>query len=140
MSVRFQAATRRRFLSVLVAGPVLGATACAPKPAVVDAPPKSVGFFTNFSADLDADAQQVVEHISADALASPRRTIYVEGYANPLGSPEASRKLSDLRAQVVVDAIVAHGVPPSRIVSRPRGATAADAGIESRRVDVSFGS
>ena len=138
MPVPVQAATRRRFLSVLAVGSALGAAACAPKP-VVDAPPKSVVFFTNFSADLDGPAQQVIEHVSADALANPRRTVYVEGYANAVGSAEANQKLSDLRAQVVVDGLVAHGVPRTRIVLRPRGATGADPGLERRRVDVSFG-
>lgn len=134
---------RRRLHQMLLQTLLLGALAlgagCAPKP-VVDAPPKSVVFFTAFSANLDSDAQQVVEHVSADALANPRRTIYVEGYADQVGTASANRTLSDLRAQVVADAIVGHGVPRSRLVVRPRGATAADPGIESRRVDVSFGS
>ena len=131
--------TRRRlFLSAAVLGPALGAAGCAPKQAV-DAPPRSVVFFTAFSADLDGDAQKVIEQVSADAAASPRRTIYVEGYADQAGSTAANRTLSQLRAQVVADAIVAHGIAKSRLVVRPRGPTAADPGIESRRVDVSFG-
>ena len=138
MSVPSQTPPRRRLLQTMLLGGLALGVGCAPK-SMVDAPPKSVVFFTAFSADLDGDAQQVVEHVSSDALASPRRTIYVEGYADQNGTPLANRKLSDLRAQVVADAIVAHGVPRSRLVVRPRGATAADPGIESRRVDVSFG-
>lgn len=113
---------------------------CAPK-AAVDAPPRSVVFFTNFSADLDAAARQVIDQVSADALASPRRTVVVEGFADQrVSSPAATQTLSQLRAQVVADAIAAHGVDRSRIVLRPRGGTNSDPGIESRRVDVSFGS
>ena len=131
--------TRRRLLGAAVLGSALGAAGCAPKQAV-DAPPRSVVFFTAFSADLDGDAQKVIEQVSAAAAASPRRTIYVAGYADQIGSTAANQTLSQLRAQVVADAIVAHGIAKSRVVIRPRGATAADPGIESRRVDVSFGS
>ncbi len=130
---------RRRLLQTLLLGAVAVGAGCAPKPAI-DAPPKSVVFFTAFSADLDSEAQAVVEHVAADALANPRRTIYVEGYADQVGTATANRKLSDLRAQVVADALVAHAIPRSRLVLRSRGATSADPCIESRRVDVSFGS
>ncbi len=134
---------RKRLLARAAAGSMLVGAAlagCAPK-AAVDAPPRSVVFFTNFSADLDADARQVIDQVSADAVASPRRTVVVEGFADQrVSSPAATRTLSQLRAQVVADAIAAHGVDRSRIVLHPRGGTNSDPGIESRRVDVSFGS
>lgn len=138
MFLPHHASTRRHVLSTLLLGSVLMAAACAPKPAV-DAPPRSVVFFTAFSADLDGNAQAVIQQVASDAAANPRRTVYVEGYADSAGSSSANQKLSDLRAQVVTDALVAHGIARSRMRLRPRGAAAGDPGVESRRVDVSFG-
>ena len=105
----------------------------------VDAPPVSPVFFTALSANLDGPALQVIGHVVEDALANPSRSVIVQGFADQVGTPAANKTLSELRAQVVADAIVARGVDRRRIVLRPRGATQADPGIESRRVDVSFG-
>ena len=105
----------------------------------VDAPPKSVVFFTANSADLDDGAKQVLGHVVTDALANPARTVYVEGYADAAGSAGANQALSKLRVQVVADGLVARGVPAARIVQRPRGSAPGEPGEESRRVDVSFG-
>ena len=117
---------------------LLGAAGCAQK-SPVDAPPKSVTFFNPFSADLDDAAKGVINQVAADALAHPDRRVLVEGFADSVGAPSSNQTLSKLRAQVVADTLVAQGVPPSHIILHPRGATQSDPGIESRRVDVSFG-
>ena len=138
MPHRLPHALSRRFV---VMGPLLLAAAtaaCAAKPRV-DAPPRSVIFFSNLSASIDPDGENVVREISADALAYPTRSILIEGFADPqAGAPGTIRTLSQLRAQAVADALVAHGIARSRLTIRPRGATGGDPGIESRRVDVSF--
>ena len=123
----------------LAAGALLSiAAACAPL-APVDAPPKSVLFFTAFSADLDAPARNVIAEFARDAKSAPNRPVLVEGYADSVGSAASNRTLSLLRAQVVADALVAQGIDRSRIVLRPRGPTTADPGIESRRVELEVG-
>jgi len=131
--------TRRLLLGVVTLGAGAFLGGCMARMAV-DAPPKSVVFFTAFSADLDNLARQVVNSIATDAVANPARTVIIEGFADKIGSASANQTLSQLRAQVVSDALVAHGVNKQKIVIRPRGATMADPGIESRRVDISFGS
>ena len=105
---------------------------------MVDAPPKSVVFFTANSADLDDGAIQAIDHVAHDALANPSRTVLVEGYATSIGTPATNQTLSRLRAQIVADALAARGVGRQRIVIRPRGPTDADPAFESRRVEVSF--
>lgn len=123
---------------VLLGGLLLTVAACATKPAV-DAPPNSLIFFTAFSADLDSQAQKVLDEIALDAKDNLRRTVIVEGYADKIGTPAANQTLSQLRAQVVADGLVQRGVDRSRIVLRPRGPTDMDPGIESRRVSVRYG-
>jgi outer membrane protein OmpA-like peptidoglycan-associated protein len=106
--------------------------------AQIDAPPRSVVFFDNFSTTVDANGQAVIIEVARDALAHPDRTVLVQGFADTVAAPNSYQTLSAQRAKAVGDMLVAKGVPPSHIVTRPRGATQADPGIESRRVDVSF--
>ncbi len=129
---------RRLFLHAVVAGGALLGLAGCMTPSV-DAPPASVIFFTALSASLDPEAQAAIVHIADDAKANPRVPVIVQGFADRIGSVAANQTLSELRAQVVADALVGQGVDRGRIVLRPRGATKSDPGVESRRVDVSFG-
>ena len=125
---------------LLLGAVLLGAAGCMAR-TPVDAPPRSVVFFNAFSADLDDQANQVMNAVASDAMTNPNRTVLVRGYADSsVGSPSANRTLSQLRSQVVSDALVGHGVNKQRIVIRPRGPTDTDPGIESRRVEISFGS
>ena len=108
---------------------------------MVNAPPRSVVFFTANSADLDDGANQAIDQVARDAASNPSRTVVVEGYADQhrhaRHQPDACRML---RAQIVADALATHGVSRQRIVVRPRGPTDADPAFESRRVEVSFAS
>ena len=113
----------------------LAASACAPMSAGAPGPDFLV-FYTPFSANLDGDATRIVAEAAQAALAEPARRIFVIGYADNLGSPEANRTLTRLRAQVVRDTLAADGVPVSRIVLQPRGARGGDPGVESRRVEI----
>ena len=118
--------------------PLLVLGACAKQP--TDAPPRSVLFFNPSSAALDAPAQKVIADFAADAQAARRRSVIVAGYSAGLSSPEATKTLAQLRAQVVTDALIAHGIRPSRIEQQPRGSTENDQGIEDRRVELRLGS
>ena len=126
----------RRWLCL--ATPLLVIAACAKQP--VDAPPRSVLFFNPSSAALDAPAQKVIADFAADAQAARRRSVIVAGYSAGLSSPEATRTLAQLRAQVVTDALIARGVRPSRIEQQPRAAAEGEPGIEDRRVELRLGS
>lgn len=98
--------------------------------------PSYVVFFTAFSADLEEPARQVVSQAAQAAQAAPERVVRVEGYAGAAGSTEASRTLSQLRAQVVADALAERGVPRNRIAVRPRTQAGSDPGVEERRVEI----
>jgi outer membrane protein OmpA-like peptidoglycan-associated protein len=121
---------RRGLLAAVL---VAGLAGCARQ---VDAPPTAVVFFNAWSSELDGTAQGVINEFAKDARAAPGRQIQVRGYADQAGSAQANRVLSQLRAQVVTDALTAQGIAPSRIVQVARGATGTDPGIESRRVDL----
>lgn len=115
---------------------LLAAVGCAPK---LDLPPASVVFFNAWSSELDGPAQGVIAEFARDAKLAPGRPVLVRGFADRIGSDQANRVLSQLRAQVVADGLVAQGVSATRIVQVARGATQADPGIESRRVDIELG-
>jgi outer membrane protein OmpA-like peptidoglycan-associated protein len=114
---------------------MLVAAGCMKAP--VDAPPRSIVFFDNLSVRIDAAGQGIVSEVAADARAHPDRMVLVQGFADSTVTPNY-QSLSAQRAKAVADLLVADGVPASHITIRPRGATLADPGIESRRVDVSF--
>lgn len=118
-------------------GLLLAIAACT-RPAI-DAPPKSVVFFTRVSADLDSGAQAAIDEFARDAQAHPTLPVLVEGYADRNGSQAANRTLSELRAQVVADALAQRGVDRRRITLRPRGPTDTEPGLESRRVELELG-
>lgn len=110
---------------------------------VADAAEQRVGvvFFTEWSALLDLAAQQVVQDVKARLNGAQSGTVTVTGYADTIGSSEANDLLSRLRAQVVIDLLVADGVPASRLKRADRGATPDIGGLnESRRVVISVAS
>ena len=126
-----------RRIAVLLAptmGLALLAAACAPTPAA----PTLVVFFTSNSGDLDSAALSAVNQAADVARATPGRPVIVSGYATSIGTAATNQTLSQLRAQIVADALVARGVDRSRVIVRPRGETQGDPGIESRRVEISF--
>jgi len=123
----------RRFA---VLGLVLaGVTACTTAP--VDPQELTyVVFFTPFSADLDDGAMAVIADASRAAQTAGNHRIVVAGYADRIGTQEANKTLTKLRAQVVADGLVAKGVDRQRIVLRPKGSVGGDPGVESRRVEI----
>ena len=122
----------------VLAGGVLALAACVSQPPA-DVPPASVVFFEAFSANLEGKAQSVIADFAKQARERPRSTVLVKGYADKLGSTDANKQLSALRAQVVADALEEQGISKARISKISRGPTEADPGIESRRVDIELG-
>jgi len=102
-------------------------------------------FFDFGSATLDADAQAGVAAIARSLEASPSyRPTIVIGHTDAVGSAEYNMRLGQRRAQAVADALIAEGVPVSRIGTvSSRGKTelvvaVATAERRNRRVEVSL--
>ena len=130
----------RRFLFL---APVLLALFAAGMPAHAATAPDGVQrfavFFTSWSARIDKPAEAVIGKAAAWAKAHPAQMLQVHGFASTVGSAPANKLLSQLRAQMVSDALVSAGVPAERIQRDAEGATpfAMDP-QESRRVEIAF--
>lgn len=98
---------------------------------------KVVLYFPIWSADFDTDAGKVIDSAAQWASEHPGVPLDVAGYASITGSRRANALLSDLRAQVVKDRLVAKGVPARLITILPKGGTSyIDNPLESRRVEI----
>jgi len=123
---------RRTFLSIALLVALAGCHVVGPEHFVV--------FFSPWSSDLDAPAKQVVATVATRARQRPGTPLTVNGYASPVGTVDANKKISERRTQAVVDALVAAGVPADRIVQRAHGVVDYTLDpIESRRVELTLG-
>ena len=82
-------------------------------------------FFQPWSAAIDSNAASTIKLAAKAALADPAAPVVVTGAADTVGSLAANRDIAQTRAQVVSDALVADGVPESRITVVSSGAVAA---------------
>ncbi len=71
------------------------------------------------------------------AKQSPGSTITVTGYADSTGSSQANVYLTQLRAQRVIDGLIADGVPANSLKLEAAGKQE-HAGIVSRRVEIAI--
>ena len=128
---------RRR---LVLAAPILLLAGCM-QPASSTQAQTSVVFFTADSAGLDDPAQTTIRQSAAIAAANPSAPVQVRGFAAPdTGTAEFNKTLAQARAQNVADALVAAGVPKSRIQITSRGAVSFSLmPTESRRVDIVIG-
>jgi outer membrane protein OmpA-like peptidoglycan-associated protein len=93
-------------------------------------PPVEVVFFSTWSGDLDESAQAVIARAAQTAKAHPAVHLTVTGYA-------ADKLLSQLRAQRVIDTLMADGVPGDQLDLVAHGATPAT-DVSGRRVEITF--
>jgi outer membrane protein OmpA-like peptidoglycan-associated protein len=116
---------------------VPGLAGCAPEP-----PPARtfVVFFESFSAVPDADAIVIIDRAAAAARQFPSDPVWVIGFADPEGSSDENRRLSQARAEAISAYLAQKGVAPARIQRAARGATEPTlAMVESRRVEIRIG-
>jgi outer membrane protein OmpA-like peptidoglycan-associated protein len=95
-----------------------------------------VVFFQERSAQLDGPAQGVIAEAATRANNRPTSRVEVIGYTDSAGSPSADVVLSQQRAQVVADALVANHVASTRLVRSGRGQAGDNPGLASRRVEI----
>jgi outer membrane protein OmpA-like peptidoglycan-associated protein len=99
-----------------------------------------VVYFQLWSAALDDSAQAIIDQAATVAKTTPGTPVRVLGFADPTGSRQANVLLADLRAQVVVDQLVAGGIGTARIHQRGHGPVQfASTSQESRRVEIAIG-
>ena len=97
-------------------------------------------FFTAWSADLDPEAFGLIRHAAEWADKHPAAPIMVSGFADPEGTPQANKEMSQLRAQVVADQLVKDGVAATRISKTAVGSVGFTLdSMESRRVEIVIG-
>jgi outer membrane protein OmpA-like peptidoglycan-associated protein len=105
-----------------------------------DGPTRFVVYFGSWSALIEPSAEQIVAAAVAAAKQDAAAPISVTGYASTVGSVEANTLLSQLRAQVVNDDLVAEGIDAGRITLTSTGPTTFVAEpVESRRVVIQVG-
>jgi outer membrane protein OmpA-like peptidoglycan-associated protein len=99
--------------------------------------PLFVVFFPDWSGAIDDAASSVIARAAVVAKIVPKATIQVTGYADNAGSAQANIYLTQLRAQRVIDGLVADGVPAAQLQLIAKGAQAIP-GVSSRRVEIAF--
>jgi outer membrane protein OmpA-like peptidoglycan-associated protein len=99
-----------------------------------------VVFFRGSSAQMEDAAEAVLVGAANWAKNHPDTPVIVASYADPYGSEKANADFTRLRAQVVVDKLVANGVLPSRIQRLEIGSVKFQIDPqESRRVEITVG-
>ena len=85
----------------------------------------------------------VLDEAAATLKANPNVTVNVNGYCDAIGSVEYNLKLSDRRANAVVDYLVKSGIPESRLIPHGYGKTdfvapndTAEGRAQNRRVEL----
>lgn len=122
---------RASVLVMIVAGAALlpGMAAAEPRDIVV--------FFTQWSAQIDQPANDVIRQAAEMASAVGSGMVTVTGFADTTGSARATALLSATRAQVVVDRLVDDGIDPLRIQVAANGGTSfVQAPLENHRVTI----
>lgn len=108
-------------------------------------PPATPVFFQPFSAALDQPALDTIATVAKAANEKPTAPVTVIGAADSVGSVKANGYLSQTRAQVVADQLVADGVDQSRLIVRGKGivqpsyAASGTAAQVARRVTIEIG-
>lgn len=79
--------------------------------------------FSRASADLSRDSRPTLEKLAAAARACPNVRIDIEGHTDNEGTDERNQRLSDRRAQAIVDYLTRAGVDASKLAAIGYGST-----------------
>jgi OmpA-OmpF porin, OOP family len=75
-------------------------------------------YFASGSATINADGHRALDDLAAKALSVDGYAISVLGFADPTGNPEANQRLSEQRAQNVINYLKRRpGIQPGRVLS-----------------------
>lgn len=103
---------------------------------------KGVNFKTG-SSDLTYESFLVLQGVVEQLLAYPEVNVEIHGHTNNVGKDEANQKLSEKRAQAVVDYLVKQGVLENRLKAKGFGKTnpiasnaTAEGRAQNRRIEM----
>jgi outer membrane protein OmpA-like peptidoglycan-associated protein/ABC-type nitrate/sulfonate/bicarbonate transport system substrate-binding protein len=119
--------------------------AVAASGAAIFTKPVSINFRTNAAA-LDAESMAVVnQHVLPELEIARGMYIRVEGNTDNVGDEDLNRRLSERRAQSIVEYLISRGVDPARISAKGNGSSrpvasnrTAGGRARNRRTDVLF--
>jgi outer membrane protein OmpA-like peptidoglycan-associated protein len=100
-------------------------------------PPVLIVFFPDWSGQIDSAATQVIAQAAKLANDNPSAAVTVTGYADNTGSSQSNVYLSELRAQRVIDGLMADGIPAQRLKLVAAGQQN-QRGVASRRVEIAI--
>ena len=107
---------------------MLTLTACQSKKAAVDHTPYrtivtyDITFDVN-KADIKDESMVEINRIKKLMDENPELKYEVQGHTDSTGTPESNQKLSEKRAQAIVDKMVELGVSPNRLKAVGKGET-----------------
>ena len=128
--------TRRLLIAALPALAVaFGALTFGALPARAADAPTAIVFFAKWSGALDDTAMAVIKDAAGKINASHAKRITIASYADSTGSSQANEYLTELRAQRVIDTLVADGVDEARLHMQANGEQN-KVGVVSRRVEI----
>jgi len=78
-------------------------------------------YFTSGKADITSDSEESLDRAARVLKDNPDWKIRVEGYTDSVGDPDSNLKLSNDRAQAVVNWLGDHGVDRSRLTAKGNG-------------------
>jgi OOP family OmpA-OmpF porin len=80
-------------------------------------------FFETNSAKLKAESSETLDNVAASLIANPDVKILIAGHTDNTGSAKYNLKLSDQRANTVMNYLVSKGVNPSTLTAKGFGLT-----------------
>jgi outer membrane protein OmpA-like peptidoglycan-associated protein len=99
--------------------------------------------FATGKSEITSDSEAALADLAKTLKDNPSWNIRVEGYTDNKGNADANRKLSEDRANAVLNWLADHGIERSRLTAkgygpaRPVGSNSTDSGRENnRRVEV----
>lgn len=97
-----------------------------------------VALYINFDTGKDvirSESRQIIDQIAEMLKSDPALNIIVEGHTDSTGDPAGNQRLSEMRADAVVAALVERGIDAARLSSKGFGRTkpVADNGTEEGR-------
>ena len=99
--------------------------------------PRFLVYFDEFSANLSAEAKNVIADAAKRAKETGAKGIVVQARASAIGTAETNKYLAQTRSSIVTDQLEEDGIARTLIRQEPIGQTgSSDPTVYNRRVDI----